>query len=166
MAPRSPVRYDLDDLFRDHPDWFARETVPHLLTWLRDVKSPATFRLQGDGAAEMRLDLHWSTTSLETRIPGLADEVLRLTEGRSVRIEQTPQYGAYALAGVVAAAVLKKRVLVLRMGLPPDLLFDSSPGALRGIEVAGRSHKGLPGLRALAEGKSADLLRDPDVAEG
>jgi hypothetical protein len=166
VAPPAPIQYDLVDLFADQPEWFARETVPHLLAWLREPKAAATFKLVGDGATEMRLELRWSAAALAARLPGLEEEVGRLAGGESVRLEQTPQYGAYALAGVVAATVLRRRVVALRSWLPPDLLFDTAPGALRGIEVAGRSSKGLSGLRALAVSKSADLIRSPDVAEG
>jgi hypothetical protein len=157
VAAAPTIHYDLVDLFKDQPEWFGRETVPHLLAWLRDVRSPATFRLQRADAPETRLELRWTTASLTPHIPRLDEEVRRLVEGRSVQVEQIPQYGAYALAGVVASAVLQRRVVSLRVWQPPDLLFDDAPGSLRGIEVAGRSSKGLAGLRKLAAEKTADL---------
>lgn len=166
MAATPTIHYDLVDLFKDQPEWFGRETIPHLLAWLRDVRSPAAFRLQRTDAPETRLELRWMTASLTTHVPRLGEEVRRLAEGRSVQVEQIPQYGAYALAGVVASAILQRRVVSLRTWQPPDLLFDDTPGSLRGIEVAGRSSKGLAGLRRLAVEKAADLHAAPGVAEG
>lgn len=46
-APLAPIQYDLVELFADQPEWFARETVPHLLAWLREPKATATFKLAG-----------------------------------------------------------------------------------------------------------------------
>lgn len=165
MAAPPPIHYDLIDLFRDQPEWFASETIPHLLAWLKDARSPVSFRVERAGGEVSRLELHWSAVELAARLPGLEAYVGRLVEGRSVQLEQVPQYGAYALAGVVAAVFLGRRVEALREWWPPDLLFDVTPDALRGVEAAGRSGKGFGGLRALSVEKAAGLGRAPDVAE-
>ncbi|MFO0610849.1 MAG: hypothetical protein U0324_47240 [Polyangiales bacterium] len=165
VAPDTPYAYDLERLFVDQPDWFARETVPHTLAWLGAPKGPLRFSLLlADGRAS-ELTVRWSREELTTRLPDLEASVARLLEGRSIHAEQVPQYGAYGLAGVVASAVLGVRVLRLSAWAAPDLVFDNTPGALRGIEVAGRSHRGAAGLRELAEEKAPPLRSAPGVME-
>jgi hypothetical protein len=65
-----------------------------------------------------------------------------------------------------------RRAITFREGLPPDILLDDTDGALRGVEVAGRSSGGfgalrvvLEGTRDKPEGKRAQLVQRPDVAE-
>jgi hypothetical protein len=59
----------------------------------------------------------------------------------------------------------------MRRHCPPDIVLDSTPGALRGVEVAGRATGGNAELRATREGKtgvigkSPQLREMPDVAE-
>lgn len=164
-ASHVPYEYDLSRLFVDQPEWFAREAVPHTLAWLGAPIAPLCFSilLGGDRASE--LTLRWSRDELARHLPDLDASVARLIEGRSIHTEQVPQYGAYGLAGVVASAVLGVRVLRLSAWSAPDLVFDSTPGALRGIEVAGRSHRGATGLRELAEEKAPRLRSTPGVVE-
>ena len=47
----------------------------------------------------------------------------------------------------------------------PDMLLDATPGALRGVEIAGRSRGGFASLRAALAQKQALLVRMADVAE-
>ncbi|MBN1610145.1 MAG: hypothetical protein JW940_26195 [Polyangiaceae bacterium] len=53
----------------------------------------------------------------------------------------------------------------------PDILLDDTPGAVRGVEVAGRSKGGLHALRLILEGrpgatgKRQDLAARPDLVE-
>lgn len=164
LTPNAPYEYDLGRLFVDQPDWFARETVPHTLAWLGAPTEPLRFSLLVAGAAS-ELTLRWSREAIAPHLPDLDASVGRLIEGRSIHAEQVPQYGAYGLAGVVASVVLGVRVLRLSVWSAPDLVFDGTPGALRGIEVAGRSHRGAAGLRELAEEKAPPLRDAPGVAE-
>lgn len=163
VAPPA-LEYDLLNLFNDQPEWFARETIPLLLAWLKGVRSPALFVSTPDGEP-VRLRLRWSLEGLAVRIPDVAEEVARLTSGQSVRVEQIAQYAAYGLAGVVAAVVLKQRVVAVRRWMPPDLLWDETPGALRGIEVAGRSKGGAAALRSTWAEKESGLNAAADLAE-
>lgn len=164
MARAAPIRYDLADIFRDQPMWFGRETIPPMLAWLGEPTPPLRFLLR-QGRAETPLELHWRTTALRDAIPGLDDEVARLVSRRSVRLEQIPQYGAYALAGVLASAILERKVVSLGQWVAPDLLFDETPGALCGVEVAGRSTGGLRELNKLGAQKSVSMASRDDVAE-
>lgn len=164
MGPPGPIDYDLAALFVDQPEWFAHDTIPHLLAWLGDPSPPVVFKLEAPGVPA-RLTLRWSRPALRARMPSLDDEVRRLARGESPQVEQVPQYGAYALAGVIASAVLRRRAVAFSRWGPPDILFDATPGALRGVEVAGRSGGGLATLRALARTKTEDARGRPDVAE-
>jgi hypothetical protein len=69
------------------------------------------------------------------------------------------------------------RVKHMRKGSAPDILFDITPGALRGVETAGRStggrskliaiRDGVPATkrRAAEPGKAAQLRARSDVVE-
>lgn len=159
------VAYDLGQLFEDHPAWFAEETIPHLFAWLALTRSPLRFQVHLPDGKATKLTVRWSPQDLRRRVDDLAGRVQRLTEGRSIQVEQVPQYGAYGLAGVVSARILKRRVVALNAWSAPDLLFDDTPGALRGVEVAGRSHRGAAGLRELAAAKATSLRHASGVAE-
>ena len=64
-----------------------------------------------------------------------------------------------------------RRVISFREGLPPDILFDDTDGAVRGVEAAGRTRGGFGALRIVLEGKKgapgkrAQLAARTDVAE-
>jgi hypothetical protein len=59
----------------------------------------------------------------------------------------------------------------MQMGVAPDILFDVSPGALRGVETAGRTSGGRAALIAVRngtrtqKGKAPDLIARTDLAE-
>ncbi len=62
--------------------------------------------------------------------------------------------------------------ITFREGLPPDIVLDDTDGALRGVEVAGRSSGGHGALRFVLEGmkdepggKRAQLVARSDIAE-
>lgn len=161
----APLEYDLARLFTDQPAWFAQEAVPHLLAWTGRPKGTLKFALSDASGRERTLVVRWAAQEIAEQLPGLDDLVGRLVEARSLQTEQVPQYGAYGLAGVVTSCILKRRIVAVRPWAPPDLLFDATEGAVRGIEVAGRSHRGFAGLRELAEEKGRRLRDAPDVAE-
>ncbi len=165
MTRTKELRYSLNTLFDDQPEWFAFETIPHLLAWLGNPRPPMRFLVTDATEATSRLIVTWSTRALRARLPDLDDLVARLVAGRSVQVEQVPQYGACGLAGVVLAAVLHRRVVALRPWSPPDLLFDTTAGAMRGVEVAGRSKGGFSALRTAADEKRPGLVSEPNVAE-
>ncbi len=61
----------------------------------------------------------------------------------------------------------------MQMGMAPDILFDLTPGALRGVETAGRTSGGRAALATIRNGtgaparggKRAQLLARVDLAE-
>jgi hypothetical protein len=106
----APLDYDLTRLFTDQPAWFAQEAVPHLLAWMGRPKAPLKFALSDASGRERPLLVRWSARELAEHLPQLDDLVERLTEARSLQVEQVPQYGAYGLAGVVTSCILKRRM--------------------------------------------------------
>jgi hypothetical protein len=58
-----------------------------------------------------------------------------------------------------------RRIVAWAKHSTPDMLLDPTPGALRGVEVAGRSRGGLPALRAALARKRAALDAMLDVVE-
>ena len=57
------------------------------------------------------------------------------------------------------------RVSGMSKGRSPDFLFDTTPGGLRGVEVAGRSSGGLAALGAVRKEKWPKLAAREDIAE-
>jgi hypothetical protein len=63
------------------------------------------------------------------------------------------QLAAYGLAFVAISVLMPgRRVLLMQRGVAPDLLFDTTPGALRGVEVAGRATGGRAALATVRNG--------------
>ncbi|WP_434048249.1 MULTISPECIES: hypothetical protein [Sorangium] len=56
-------------------------------------------------------------------------------------------------------------MITICKGEAPDFLLDATPGALRGVEVAGRSSGGFSALRAVRLEKGPGLLARRDIAE-
>ncbi len=87
-----------------------------------------------------------------------------------MREDQT-KFAAYGLAMVAISCILRRRVVNVEYFRTPDLLLDTTPGALRGVEVAGRSSKGYAALGQTLEGgpgepgKRAKLKARGDVVE-
>lgn len=84
---------------------------------------------------------------------GLKDYARLLREGRSAQREHVTQLAAYDLAFVAISVLMPgRRVLLMQQGVAPDLLFDTTPGALRGVEVAGRATGGRAALATVRNG--------------
>lgn len=177
-SPTSPtdVRYTLERLFVDQEPDLVCDCVAHLLAWVPGTSKEAlTFsvaRHLGGVDDTFALQLSWSLAALTKRIPGLGAHARRLRAGRTGEREHVPEMAAYALAFVAISTLMPgRRVVGFRKGSAPDLLLDLTPGAERGVEVAGRSTGGLGALRAVRdggagqEGKSAQLRALPHVAE-
>ncbi|HSO00628.1 MAG TPA: hypothetical protein VLS89_20190, partial [Candidatus Nanopelagicales bacterium] len=85
--------------------------------------------------------------------------------------EDHTKYAAYGLAMVAISCVLERRVVGLNIYQAPDLLLDTTPSAVRGVEVAGRSSKGYAAFHQALEGasgkpgKRAQLREREDVIE-
>lgn len=173
---QQPLLYDLERLFTDQEPELVCDSIAHLLAWV-----PGTSKASVDFAIERRvgavddlvaLRVAWSLPVLTRLIPGLSAHARRLRSGRTGEREHVPEMAAYALAFVAISALTPgRRVVAFRKGSAPDLLFDLTAGAERGVEVAGRSTGGYGALRTARDGsegkvgKAAQLHALPYVAE-
>jgi hypothetical protein len=179
--------YALEQLYRDqHRDWVV-DAIPPVLAWLLPAKSrrvgpPFLFKVEhsvlGQPSRQCSIALDWDVGALQLEDSDVLCRSSRMRSGRTVFNEHLPELAAYGLA-LVAISVLMpgRRVIHKNIGSAPDLLFDVTPMALRGVEVAGRTSGGLAALRGVRDGqpassradartgKKAQLIARVDVAE-
>lgn len=178
------IAYSLEQLYADQDfDWVV-DTVPGVLAWVpgrtRKQGSPPygfILRHQPHSTAPVEaieLRLGWDFEKLVRHDGALRERAQRMRAGRTAQREHVTELAAYGLALVAASVFLPgRRVIGMRKGLPPDLLLDVTPGALRGIEVAGRSRGGFEELEQIRHGsprggmpgKQAQLVARTDVVE-
>lgn len=157
-------------------------TVPAVLAWVPkgDLRAdPQPFRFDiayapvwGGPETAVALELRWNDRKLAQRDRRIRQRVDDFLTGQTAIREQVVELAGYGLA-LVALAVLfpGRRIKTMRRGLSPDILFDETPGALRGVEVAGRTRGGRGALRSLrvgtkkALGKAARLRAMTEVVE-
>ncbi|MDX2052650.1 MAG: hypothetical protein SFV15_09685 [Polyangiaceae bacterium] len=158
------VPYALEQLFVDQDRDLVHDTIAAALAWIPGQgkakrKQPFRFEVEhlaGPQRARVQLDLTWDMTALESAIPGLRDQVRRLQTGRSAQREHITELAAYALTLVAISVFLPgRRALAFRKGSAPDILLDPAPGALRGVETAGRSAGGKSALLLVRNGRPA-----------
>lgn len=126
----------------------------------------------------MDIDLSWSESALEEIIPDVLEHARRLRLGRSAQREHVTELAAYGLTFVAISVLMpRRRVVSMQMGVAPDILFDVTPGALRGVETAGRASGGRSALNVIRNGtasssgrpgsvgKAATLVARPDLVE-
>jgi hypothetical protein len=176
------VEYPLERLYADQDyDWVV-DSIPAVLAWVPgDVESdrepPFLFNVAYAPDAKRRprsvtLALGWDLKKLTERDPDVLVKARRYRSGRTVHREHLAETAAYGLAFVAISVFLPgRRVVWMQHNVAPDIVLDRTPGALRGVEVAGRGSGGFTALRAArvgtasAEGKAAQLRKLPDVAE-
>jgi hypothetical protein len=171
MGERS---YALERLFEDqHPDLVV-DTIPSLVAWLAPppvvAKASVRFRVRVGHDAVEELLLGWDMEALGSRCAELTERVRRLRSGP--QREHFVELAAYGLALVAISIWMPgARAIKFNPGLAPDILLDVTDGALRGVEVAGRTSGGFGALRTVLEGnkkekgKRAQLQERSDVAE-
>lgn len=162
-APRI-LTYELERLFVDQdPDWVI-DTIAPVLAWVpgksaRRAQQPFRFEVdhaRGGAARQVYVDLRWDVAKLASRVLDLNDKVRRFRLGRTAHREHITELAAYALTFVAISVLMPgRRVKLMRMGQSPDILFDVTPGALRGVETAGRSTGGRSALRVVRDGEPA-----------
>ena len=176
------IPYALEQLFVDQSSDWVIDSIAPVLAWV-PVGSPGKrqqpFRFEVEHVEDpveekVRIDLRWNEAALERAIPGVVDHARRLREGRSVQREHLAELAAYGLTFVAISTLMPgRRVVHMQMGMAPDILFDLTPGALRGVETAGRTSGGRAALAAVRNGtgapakvgKRAQLLARADLAE-
>jgi hypothetical protein len=178
------VDYPLEQLYRDQDfDWVV-DTVPGVLAWVpghtkERHQQPFHFTVHHQPAPDARteqlqLALRWDLDRLVMHDGTVRERVARMRAGRTAQREHVTELAAYGLALVAVSIFLPgRRVVSMRKGLPPDLLLDVTPGALRGVEVAGRSRGGFRVLEEVRHGdargeepdKQRHLLARADIVE-
>ncbi len=174
------MRYPLERLFTDQDhDWVADAIAP-VLAWVpgrsrAKASPPFRFPLEvtGCGRVDRRaVDLTWDEQALASRVPGVLDHAGRLRAGRSVQREHVTELAAYGLSLVAISIVWPgRRIQAFSIGVAPDILFDLTPNALRGVESAGRATGGRRALVVVRNGtktqrgKHAQLAARTDLAE-
>lgn len=173
--------YALERLYEDQSPELVTDTIPAVLAWLApSAPSDAldiSFQVQSTPAGaqtaeEVRLLLAWSLGALEAHDPGVRGRIERMRTRRTADREHITELAAYGLALVGMSVWMPgRRALAFREYAPPDILLDATDGALRGVEVAGRSGGGLSPLRVVLEGKRAkggkraELMDRSDIVE-
>jgi len=179
------VHYPLERLHADQGRDWVIDAIPAVLAWMpgadRTIPSPP-FSFTIDHVSSdrrprrIRLELSWDLEELRAQDAGVEERARRLRTGRTVQREHVTELAAYGLSFVAISILMPgRRVVAMRKGLPPDILFDVTPGKLRGVEVAGRATGGRPKLleirdgegegRAASMGKAALLRARSDVVE-
>lgn len=176
------VEYSLERLYTDQDYDWGVDSIPAVLAWVpgdgaSGTKPPLVFEVAYAPVAKRRsqvvtLALHWDVKKLTERDPTVLAKVERYRKGRTVHREHLAETAAYGLAFVAISVFLPgQRVVWMQRNVAPDILLDRTPGAFRGVEVAGRGSGGFAALRAAregtarTEGKAAQLRALPDVAE-
>lgn len=170
------MTYALESLYEHQDfDWVV-DSIPYVLAWIADDATGderrgrlfklTTTRPGREMPEQMEIDLIWSLDALKQRDAALLTRVERLCSSHTVDREHIPENAAYGLA-LVAISILMpgRRVIHMLKGRAPDFLFDVTPGALRGVEVAGRTSGGFAALRAVRLEKSPKLKTRQDLAE-
>jgi hypothetical protein len=178
MTERS---YALERLYEDQSPELVTDTIPAVLAWLAPSgasEPPAiSFQVRSTPAAalvaeEVRLLFAWNMGALEAHDPGVRARVERMRTRKTADREHVTELAAYGLALVgISLWMPGRRALAFREYAPPDILLDATDGAVRGVEVAGRSSGGFGALRIVLEGrrakggKRAELMNRPDIVE-
>lgn len=170
------ICFALESLYehQDH-DWVV-DAVPHVLAWVDPIEersAPQRFRFQvqlaeasGSAPKDVGLALEWDLGRLEERDGNVRGKAARLRSGRTVDRERLAETAAYGLALVAISVFLPgRKVVSMERFRCPDFLLDATPGAYRGVEVAGRSQGGFGALRAVRLEKTPQLLSKADLVE-
>lgn len=183
---KAAIGYSLERLFVDQNADLVHDTIAPMLAWIPGksaAKRAQPFRfdvehIRGAQRTLLFIDLSWNLNELEALVPGLRGHVRRLQSSRSAQREHITELAAYGLTFVAISVLMPgQRAKAFRKGSAPDILLDLTPGALRGVEAAGRStggksvllgvRNGTPATRTTskAAGKAALLSARTDLAE-
>jgi hypothetical protein len=155
------ISYSLEDLFNDQDPDLVHDTVAAVLAWVPGTSKASQaqpFRFDVEhttrrSKSAVQIDLSWAIEPLARRVPGLPGHVQRLRTGKTVQREHITELAAYGLALVAISCLMPgRRVKTVRRGLAPDLVFDLTPNAIRGVEVAGRTRGGRTALASVRNG--------------
>lgn len=182
------IPYALEQLFQHQDRDWVIDTIAPVLAWVpgeskKKRAQPFQFavdHVQNKTSTRVVIELSWDEEKLAVLVPGLRDDVRRLRTGRTARREHVTELAAYGLTLVAISLLMPgRRVIHMQMGVAPDMLFDITPAALRGLETAGRKTGGMSALTTVrngtpakagkpgsgSPGKAATLLARSDIAE-
>jgi len=181
------IPYALEMLFADQERDWVIDSIAAVLAWVpgkskATAAPPFAFPVEhrvGGVTTTPTIELTWDIAKLEAIVPGLVAHVGRLQTGKTVQREHMTELAAYGLTFVAISVLMPgQKVKTMRKGSAPDILFDVTPGALRGVETAGRATGGRAALRIVRDGtppikgnpagtagKAADLRARTDIAE-
>jgi hypothetical protein len=177
----SAAAYALEKLYVDQDADWVIDTIPAVLAWVpgrskKRASQPFIFEIEhivgGHPMAGTALSLSWDIAALEMHDREVRSRARRMREARTAQRENVTELAAYGLALVSVSLLMPgRRVVLMRRGLPPDLVFDITPTSVRGVEVAGRAQGGVAALERVRDGrggspgKAAKLLARPELAE-
>lgn len=177
----SDAAYSLERLYADQDADWVIDTIPAVLAWVpgkskKRATQPFTFEIEhiaaGHPTATTSLSLSWDIAALEMHDREVRARARRMREARTAQRENVTELAAYGLALVSVSLLMPgRRVVLMRRGLPPDLVFDITPTCVRGVEVAGRAQGGIAALEKVRDGrggspgKAAKLLARTDLVE-
>jgi hypothetical protein len=172
------ISYPLERLFVDQPRDWVIDTIAAVMAWVPGGKKaapPFQFALEHKrhhATTPWTIELSWDEAKLERLVPGVKEHAKRLRAARSAQREHVTELAAYGLTFVAISVLFPgRRVLHMQLSVAPDILLDVTPGALRGVETAGRSSGGKGALKAVRDGSpgnpgmAAALIGRADLAE-
>jgi hypothetical protein len=165
--------YQLEQLYDDQDPDLVVDSIAQLICWLDPEDNQRSHRFEfrehtSNGPIDHELTVSWNVKHLAERDPRLHADIQRFRSGKTLTLEQRTQYAAYGLAMVATSCLLRRRIIRIRCYRAPDLLLDTKPDALRGVEVAGRTSKGYAAFAQAvdgASGKRAQLQALGEVVE-
>lgn len=174
--------YALEQLFSDQERDLVVDAIPSVLAWvpgLTNDTSPFVFPIlcaltSGSGQTHnVEISLSWDEAELERLEPSTLRRAARQRTGRTPDRERVTENAGYGLAMVAISILLPgRRVVGYRKGQCPDLLFDDTPGKIRGVEAAARTSGGVGALSGVKKGskdkvgKVSQIRERSDVVEG
>jgi hypothetical protein len=186
-APATTIAYALEQLYLDQDRDWVIDAISAVLAWVPETskarsRQPFRFAVEhtiaGGPMRIIEIDLTWDLALLKAQDATVEERAGRLCTGKTVQREHVTELAAYGLTFLAISALMPgTRVKHMRKGLPPDILFDITPNALRGVETAGRATGGRAQLvtirdgapatnrRAATLGKAPQLRARSDVAE-
>jgi len=180
------ISYELQQLFVDQDHDWVVDTIAAVLAWVpgstrRQRQQPFSFlvaHIRQQTTTMEQIELSWDEAKLEQFVPRVREHAQRLRTKKSVQREHVTELATYGLTFVAISVLMPgRRVVGMQLGAAPDILFDVTPGALRGVESAGRTRGGQSAFKAIRNGsrtatnasgrvgKAAPLLARPDLAE-
>ena len=167
---RQQWSYKLEQLYEDQEPGYATDTIPHLICWLDPKAQQSSHRFElreqgAEGSINHELTVSWDVRKLAKRDPGLEADIRRYREGNTKTLtrEDRAKYAAYGLALVAVSCLLRRRIVDVSFFRAPDLLLDRTSGALRGVEVAGRTSKGYAAFAQALDGTSGKQGKRPQI---